>query len=63
MDHPVYKTFDVEFEHTTTDSSTPRQNRRVITIWGDSEFKAKAEIERQEPSFRNVVILTMKEYN
>lgn len=58
---PSYKTFDVAFEHTTTTSDTVRQNRRVITIWGDSEFKMKAEIESQEPTFRNVVIITSTE--
>lgn len=57
----TYNTFDVQFEHTTTDSETVRVNRRIITIYGESEFKAKAELERQEPSFRNVVILEMNQ--
>lgn len=56
-----YRTFDVEFEHKTESSDTARVNRRVITIYGESEFKAKAEIERQNPEFRDVVILEMKE--
>lgn len=53
----VYSTFDVQFSHTTPESETVRQNRRTVVVYGDSEFAIKAELERQNPSLRNIVIL------
>ena len=44
-------------EHTTEHSDTVRQNRAVVTVYGDGEFKLKAEIERQRPEHENVNIL------
>lgn len=54
-----YNTFDVQFEHTTIDSDTPRINRRTVTIYGESEFQALAKIKLMEPAFRDITILEM----
>jgi len=32
----------------------------VVTVYGDSEFAIKAEIERQYPEFGDVTILTVE---
>ena len=58
---PSYKTFSVKFEHTVGDSGTPKVNRAVVTVYGESEFAIKAELERQYPEYANVVILSVEE--
>lgn len=59
MSATSYNTFEVDYEHTTEASNTVRQNRATITIWGDSEFKVKAELEKQRPEHKNIVILSI----
>ena len=54
---PSYKTFSVKFEHTVGGSGTPRVNRAVVTVYGESEFAIKRELERQYPEYGDVVIL------
>jgi hypothetical protein len=56
-----YKTFSVKFEHTVGGSGTTRVNRAVVTVYGDSEFAIKREIERQYPEYGDVVILEVEE--
>lgn len=56
-----YHTFTVQYEHTTDTSDTVRQNRAVLTVWGESEFAIKKAIEREHPSHTNVVILESEE--
>ena len=55
-----YKTFDVQFEH-TADGGTKQVNRQTITIYGESELKARAELESSRHNFKEVVILEMEE--
>lgn len=52
-----YKTFTVTFEYVTPDSDTVRQSTRTVTVWGDSEFAIKRELERQNPGYQDVVLL------
>ena len=56
-----YKTFSVKFEHTVGGSGTPRVNRAVVTVYGESEFAIKMELERQYPEYGDVVILEVEE--
>jgi len=58
---PTYKTFSVKFEHTVGGSNTPKVNRAVVTVYGESEFAIKRELERQYPGYENVVILEVEE--
>jgi hypothetical protein len=55
-----YKTFSVKFEHTVGGSGTPRVNRAVVTVYGESEFAIKRELERQYPEYGDVVILEVE---
>lgn len=54
---PKYETFFVTYEHRTTSSDTVRTNSATITIYGASELKLKAEIERQRPDQKDVLLL------
>lgn len=56
-----YKTYEVQFEHTTENSDNVRQNRAVITCWAGGEFKIRAEIMKQNPSYKDVNILDVTE--
>ena len=58
---PSYKTVGVKFEHTVGGSGTPKVNRAVVIVYGESEFAIKAEIERQYPEYGDVVILEVEE--
>lgn len=57
---PSYQRVAVTFEHTTPESDTPRVNRAVLTVYGDSEFAVLAELKRQRPECRGVVILELE---
>lgn len=54
---PGYNSVAVTFEHCTTDSDSRRINRLVLTVYGDSEFAVLAELQRQNPSYVDIVIL------
>lgn len=54
-----YKTFNVEFSHVPS-GGTRQNNQQTITIWGESEFAAKKELE-DRLGFKDVVILEMEE--
>lgn len=56
-----YKTFSVVYEHTIEGSDQRIVNRAVLTVYGDSELAIQAELGRQHPSFRNIVILSVDE--
>ena len=56
----TYETFHVLYEHRTTSSDTVRQNRATVTMYGASELKLRAEIERQRPDHRDVVLLEVQ---
>lgn len=58
---PSYKTFSVKFEHTVGGSETRKMNRAVVTVYGESEFAIKRELERQYPEYGDVVILEVEE--
>lgn len=57
----AYRTVTVEFEHTTRDSDTVRQNRAVLTVWGDSDLKVLSELKKQYPDYRNIDVLEVEE--
>jgi hypothetical protein len=56
-----YETVAVQFEHTTADSDTRRINRAVMTVYGHSAFAVRAELTRQYPSFRDIVVLDVQQ--
>lgn len=58
---PRYTTVSVRFEHSVDGSGSRKVNRAVLTVYGGSEFAIKAELERQYPEYRNVVILEVEE--
>jgi hypothetical protein len=55
-----YHTFSVEFEHCTKTSDTRRQNWALITLWGDTELAIKSALEKSNPEFVDVVILSIE---
>ncbi len=56
-----YQTFSVIYEHSTDGSDQRRVNRAVLTVYGQSELAIQAELQRQHPTFRNIVILEVQE--
>lgn len=57
---PTYQRVAVTFEHTTPESNTVRANRAVLTVYGDSEFAVLAELKRQRPECRDIVLLEVQ---
>lgn len=54
---PTYETYFVVYEHRTEFSDTARVNQATITIYGVSELKMRAELQRLRPEHREIVIL------
>lgn len=52
-----YETYLVIYEHRTEHSDTARVNQATITIYGASELKIRAELERLRPDHRGIVVL------
>lgn len=52
-----YQTYFVMYEHRTEFSDTARVNQATITIFGLSELRIRAELERLRPDHRDIVIL------
>jgi len=52
-----YETYLVVYEHRTENSLTARVNQATITIYGAGELRIKAELERQRPEHRDIVVL------
>lgn len=57
---PRYKTFSVVYEHTIDASDQRIVNRAVLTVYGDSDLAVQAELARQHPLLRNIVILSIE---
>ena len=55
-----YNTFSVEFEHATKASDTRRQNWALITLWGETDLAVKAALEKSNPEWVDVVILSIE---
>jgi len=55
-----YHTVSVEYEHTVDGSDQRNFNRAVLTVYGESEFAVQAELERQYPSYDNIVLLDVE---
>ncbi|MBX9928200.1 MAG: hypothetical protein K2X99_04730 [Gemmatimonadaceae bacterium] len=60
MGMPKYQTFSVTFEYTDGSEEQRKANRVVVTVYGDSEFAVRAEIQRQYPAFQNVSVLEIE---
>lgn len=58
---PKYHSYSVTFEYNSPGSDQAKLTRAVVTVYGDSEFAIKREIERQYPEFENVTILSVDE--
>ena len=58
---PRYTTFSVSFEHSVGGSGQRKVNRAVLTVYGESEFAIRAELARQYPEYRDIVILEVEE--
>ena len=55
-----YHTYSVDFEHSTKASDTRRQNWALITLWGETELAVKAALEKSNPEWVDVVILSIE---
>lgn len=59
MEQPGYYTFDVVFEHTgSEENGTRRIDRRVITVFGNSNTAIEQELKRQERALRGIAVLS-----
>lgn len=57
---PKYRTYSVMFEYSSDRGGQRKFTRTVVTVYGDSEFAIKAEIERQYPEFEDVTIVSVE---
>jgi hypothetical protein len=59
---PSYHTFDVKFSHTGNDENgTERVDRRVLTVYGESDLAVQRELEKQERHLKNITVLESTE--
>jgi hypothetical protein len=54
---PTYRTYDVRYEHRTALSDTVKQDRAIVTVYGNGELALKQAIEQQRPGHTAIVIL------